>query len=81
MVSGNSGPQNRRCDKSLSATVTCVMGRTMSAAAAQPLIAPEVAGTAEVMRTTGWADYALLDSGGGRKLERYGPYTVVRPEP
>lgn len=33
------------------------------------------------MRTTGWADYALLDSGAGRKLERYGPYTVVRPEP
>jgi 23S rRNA (cytosine1962-C5)-methyltransferase len=33
------------------------------------------------MRTTGWADYALLDSGNGRKLERYGPYTVVRPEP
>lgn len=34
-----------------------------------------------VMRTTGWADYALIDSGGGRKLERYGPVTVVRPEP
>ena len=33
------------------------------------------------MRTQGWADYALLDSGDGRKLERYGPYTVVRPEP
>lgn len=33
------------------------------------------------MRTTGWADYALLDSGHGRKLERYGPYSVVRPEP
>jgi len=33
------------------------------------------------MRTQGWADYALLDSGGGRKLERYGPYRVVRPEP
>ena len=33
------------------------------------------------MRTTGWADYALLDSGNGRKLERYGPYPVVRPEP
>jgi 23S rRNA (cytosine1962-C5)-methyltransferase len=33
------------------------------------------------MRTTGWSDYALLDSGGGRKLERYGPYRVVRPEP
>jgi 23S rRNA (cytosine1962-C5)-methyltransferase len=27
-----------------------------------------------------WQDYALLDSGGGRKLERYGPYTFVRPE-
>jgi 23S rRNA (cytosine1962-C5)-methyltransferase len=33
------------------------------------------------MRTQGWADYALLDSGHGRKLERYGRYTVVRPEP
>lgn len=42
---------------------------------------PAVAETSEVMRTTGWRDYALLDSGGGRKLERYGPYTVVRPEP
>jgi len=27
-----------------------------------------------------WADYALLDSGGGRKLERYGNVRVVRPE-
>ena len=42
---------------------------------------PTIAATAEVMRTTGWADYALLDSGGGRKLERYGVYEVVRPEP
>lgn len=42
-----------------------------------PTIAPESA----VMRTVGWRDYALLDSGNGRKLERYGPYTVVRPEP
>jgi len=33
------------------------------------------------MRTSGWSDYALLDSGSGRKLERYGPYKVVRPEP
>ena len=53
----------------------------MSDNAAGPEIAPMVATTPEVMRTTGWADYALLDSGGGRKLERYGPYTVVRPEP
>lgn len=42
---------------------------------------PEIAATPGLMRTTGWADYALIDSGGGRKLERYGPYTVVRPEP
>lgn len=26
------------------------------------------------------ADYALLDSGAGRKLEQYGPYRIVRPE-
>lgn len=42
---------------------------------------PTISETADVMRTRGWDDYALLDSGGGRKLERYGPYTVVRPEP
>jgi len=45
------------------------------------MTAPEIAATSEVMRTTGWADYALLDSGNGRKLEQYGPYKVVRPEP
>lgn len=28
-----------------------------------------------------WADYGLLDSGHGRKLERYGAYRFVRPEP
>lgn len=28
-----------------------------------------------------WPDYALLDSGAGRKLERYGRVTVDRPEP
>ena len=27
-----------------------------------------------------WADYALLDSGRGRKLERYGGIRVIRPE-
>jgi len=42
---------------------------------------PQIAAESEVMRTTAWADYALLDSGGGRKLEQYGPYKVVRPEP
>jgi 23S rRNA (cytosine1962-C5)-methyltransferase len=28
-----------------------------------------------------WHDWALLDSGGGRKLERYGEFQVARPEP
>ncbi len=28
-----------------------------------------------------WEDWGLVDSGGGRKLERYGPVTVARPEP
>src|SRR4051794_39169125 len=42
---------------------------------------PQVDDVPGVMRTQGWADYALLDSGAGRKLERYGRYTVVRPEP
>ncbi|HEX7621504.1 MAG TPA: class I SAM-dependent methyltransferase [Anaerolineales bacterium] len=27
-----------------------------------------------------WKDYELLDSGDGLKLERFGPYTFVRPE-
>jgi len=42
---------------------------------------PAIADAPGVMRTAGWQDYALLDSGGGRKLERYGPWRVVRPEP
>jgi 23S rRNA (cytosine1962-C5)-methyltransferase len=33
-----------------------------------------------VMAGGGWADYGLIDSGNGRKLERYGPYRFVRPE-
>jgi 23S rRNA (cytosine1962-C5)-methyltransferase len=28
-----------------------------------------------------WADYGLIDSGHGRKLERYGKYRFIRPEP
>ena len=34
-----------------------------------------------VMAGEHWADYGLVDSGHGRKLERYGPYRFVRPEP
>lgn len=31
--------------------------------------------------TEPWPDFALLDSGHGRKLERYGPWRFIRPEP
>jgi len=34
-----------------------------------------------VMEGAGWADYGLVDSGHGRKLERYGKYRFIRPEP
>jgi 23S rRNA (cytosine1962-C5)-methyltransferase len=47
----------------------------------KPAEKPDLATVPLVMRTEAWADYAMLDSGGGRKLERYGPYRVVRPEP
>ena len=30
---------------------------------------------------TDWKDYRLLDCGGGEKLERWGEYTLVRPDP
>ncbi|MDP3414922.1 hypothetical protein, partial [Falsiroseomonas sp.] len=42
---------------------------------------PRLNPSPETLVTRAWADYALLDSGGGRKLERYGRHTVVRPEP
>lgn len=44
-------------------------------------MSPRLNPVPETLVTRAWADYALLDSGDGRKLERYGPYTVVRPEP
>lgn len=34
-----------------------------------------------ILAGEGWRDYGLVDSGHGRKLERYGPYRFVRPEP
>ncbi len=34
-----------------------------------------------LISTSGFADYQLLDSGGGRKLEKFGKITVDRPEP
>lgn len=40
-----------------------------------------LASSPSVLSATPWPDYALADSGGGRKLERYGGRLVVRPEP
>ncbi|WP_417688106.1 class I SAM-dependent methyltransferase [Roseibium sp.] len=34
-----------------------------------------------ILETEGWKDYRLLDMGEGRKLERYGQHTIIRPEP
>ena len=28
-----------------------------------------------------WSDYAVLDCGGGEKVEKWGPHTLVRPDP
>src|SRR6201996_6653888 len=47
----------------------------------KPAANPEIAAAPVVRRTPAGADYAMIDSGDGRKLERYGPYRVVRPEP
>ena len=33
-----------------------------------------------VMIGQAWADYGLIDSGDGRKLERYGPHRFIRPD-
>ena len=34
-----------------------------------------------ILSGTGWDDYGLIDSGHGRKFERYGDYRFLRPEP
>lgn len=34
-----------------------------------------------ILKTTSQTEYELLDSGNGSKLERYGLYTLVRPDP
>jgi 23S rRNA (cytosine1962-C5)-methyltransferase len=37
--------------------------------------------TPSILIAEPWADYGLVDSGHGRKLERYGPHRFIRPEP
>lgn len=35
----------------------------------------------QILETSGWEDYELIDSGNGKRLERFGKYTLVRPDP
>ena len=35
----------------------------------------------EILTPTHWTEYELIDSGGQEKLERFGKYVLVRPEP
>lgn len=37
--------------------------------------------TLQILVGEPWADYGLVDSGNGRKLERYGGFRFIRPEP
>lgn len=34
-----------------------------------------------ILQTIGWEDYELLDSGDGYRLERFGDYTIAKPDP
>lgn len=34
-----------------------------------------------LLNPSSWQDYQLIDSGEGEKLERFGKYTLIRPEP
>lgn len=35
----------------------------------------------QIVTTSGWEDYELLDTGEGMRLERFGKYRIVRPDP
>lgn len=49
--------------------------------AAPPLaLTPELPEGLRLLCPPGWKDYVLLDSGDGAKLERFGAYTLVRPD-
>lgn len=57
-----------------------VKGGKNLVAAAEPG-SPAQAARLNVIETPGFADYALIDSGAGRKLERFGKIVINRPEP
>lgn len=42
---------------------------------------PKILPQPELLTVKPWADYALIDSGDGRKLEKVGPFVLDRPEP
>lgn len=42
---------------------------------------PKLANAPALLTVQPWADYAVLDTGGGRKLEQVGPFVISRPEP
>jgi 23S rRNA (cytosine1962-C5)-methyltransferase len=46
-----------------------------------PRHGPIIADAPMVMCSQAWSDYQLLDTGSGRKLEQYGPFRIIRPEP
>lgn len=35
----------------------------------------------KLLHPASWSDYELIDSGGFEKLERFGPFVLIRPEP
>lgn len=35
----------------------------------------------QILISKGWEDYQLIDSGNGFRLEKFGAYTIVRPDP
>jgi 23S rRNA (cytosine1962-C5)-methyltransferase len=35
----------------------------------------------QLLKTPGWQDYELLDSGNGQRLERFGQYVISKPDP
>jgi len=35
----------------------------------------------ELLTPENWKDYELIDTGNFEKLERFGPYVLIRPEP
>lgn len=35
----------------------------------------------QILKTAGWDEYELIDSGDGKRLERFGKYVLVRPDP